>query len=539
MLIIALIVFLTSLLIYHVSDKKIRNKISESLLSILCLFINWIGYLFALCYSCFTSSATKEGLFSLPGPPTIPFLGNVYMFHLPVHKWFMKMSKTYGPIYNLKMGSLNWIVISDSKVAKELFLMQGADYSSRPVFATGIYSLGGKTIALCPYGNYLKMTRSLTQQGFRPHIIDTTYFPIIKQTVADLIHKISGYKSAAIIPDDDFAYTVTLTLALVVYGRTSPEHGKILIDEYVKIVDDAVPLISFSSYAADIFPWMRYLPFVQKSEAHAANIRTNVDIASKKLNEDLLKRMKEFGDKENSFAAQIMRYENGMYTIDWHDFNYLFSMLLIGGSSVITTLKWTIGILAKYQDVQQKIQYEIKEIVGEGKIPTLEQLDKLYYMQAVLKEIWRMRPPLYFLLPHSPSKDKVYRGYHIPKDSSLIVDVMSLHYDPSIFPNPEMFIPSRWLNNDGTLKQCDDLNDIWQFGKGRRRCPGDFLAERIINMLLCMLLDSFNVEPEIDVATGKFVDLNLEAYEHGTVMTPREYKVRFIKRNSVILPRDE
>ncbi|CAG8710581.1 682_t:CDS:2, partial [Gigaspora rosea] len=308
------------------------------------------------------------------------------------------MSKTYGPIYNLKMGSLNWIVISDSKVAKELFLMQGADYSSRPYtrVATGIYSLGGKTIALCP--------------GFRPHIIDTTYFPIIKQTVADLIHKISGYKSAAIIPDDDFAYTVTLTLALVVYGRTSPEHGKILIDEYVKIVDDAVPLISFSSYAADIFPWMRYLPFVQKSEAHAANIRTNVDIASKKLNEDLLKRMKEFGDKENSFAAQIMRCcniieepmpspfikdypgkdENGMYTIDWHDFNYLFSMLLIGGSSVITTLKWTIGILAKYQDVQQKIQYEIKEIVGEGKIPTLEQLDKLYYMQAVLKEIWRM-----------------------------------------------------------------------------------------------------------------------------------------------------
>ncbi|CAG8679250.1 41132_t:CDS:2, partial [Gigaspora margarita] len=516
----------------------IRNKINESLLSILCLFVNSIGYLFALCYSCFTSSATEEGLVSLPGPPTIPFLGNIYMFHLPVHKWFMKMSKTYGPIYNLKMGSLNWIVISDGKVAKELFLMQGADYSSRPYtkVATGIYSRGGKTIALCPV-------------RFSP----TNNSPIIKQTVADLIHKISGYKSAAVIPDDDFAYTVTLTLALVVYGRTSPEHGNILIDEYVKIVDDAVPLISFSSYAADIFPWMRYLPFVQKSEAHAANIRNNVDIASKKLNEDLLKRMKEFGDKENSFAAQIMRCcniieepmpspfikdypgkdENGMYTIDWHDFNYLFSMLLIGGSSVITTLKWTIGFLAKYQDVQQKIQYEIKEIVGEGNIPSLEQLDKLYYMQAVLKEIWRMRPPLYFLLPHSPSKDKVYRGYHIPKDSSLIVDVMSLHYDPSIFPNPEMFIPSRWLNNDGTLKQCDDLNDIWQFGKGRRSCPGDFIAERIIKTLLCMLLDSFNIEPEIDAMTGKFVDLNLEVYEHGTVMTPREYKVRFVKRDNV------
>ncbi|CAG8766829.1 16586_t:CDS:1, partial [Gigaspora rosea] len=106
--------------------------------------------------------------------------------------------------------------------------------------------------------------------GFRSQIIDI-YFPIIKQKVADLIHKISGYKSVAVIPD----YTVTLTLALVVYGRTSPEHGNILIDEYVKIVDDAVLLISFGSYAAGIFPWMRYLPFVQKSEAHAANIRNN------------------------------------------------------------------------------------------------------------------------------------------------------------------------------------------------------------------------------------------------------------------------
>ncbi|RIB30940.1 hypothetical protein C2G38_2151320 [Gigaspora rosea] len=105
------------------------------------------------------------------------------------------------------------------------------------------------------------------------------------------------------------------------------------------------------------------------------------------------------------------------------------------GISVITTLKWTIDFLAKYQDVQQKIQYEIKEIVGERKILT----------QAVLVNEYTV-------------------GYHIPKDSSLIVDVMSLHYDPSIFPTLKCL-----FHSDGSI--------MTQFGKGRRRCDSLLQSE--------------------------------------------------------------
>ena len=68
-----------------------------------------------------------------PGPPTIPFLGNLHQIprkkrHLQFEKW----AREYGPIYSLILGTKVMIVLNSDKAINDLIDKRGAIYSSRP-----------------------------------------------------------------------------------------------------------------------------------------------------------------------------------------------------------------------------------------------------------------------------------------------------------------------------------------------------------------------------------------------------------------------
>jgi Cytochrome P450 len=51
-------------------------------------------------------------------------------------------------------------------------------------------------------------------------------------------------------------------------------------------------------------------------------------------------------------------------------------------------------------------------------------------------------------VPHSNDVDDIYNGYHIPKNSTVIANVWAIHMDPSRYPNPTAFDPSRFMGKD-------------------------------------------------------------------------------------------
>ena len=61
-----------------------------------------------------------------------------------------------------------------------------------------------------------------------------------------------------------------------------------------------------------------------------------------------------------------------------------------------------------------------------------------------------------------------------------MVPIYSIHNDPQHYPNPHVFDPERFSNENGGLKQYKDKCVYLAFGDGPRICLGNVSFETII-----------------------------------------------------------
>lgn len=140
-------------------------------------------------------------------------------------------------------------------------------------------------------------------------------------------------------------------------------------------------------------------------------------------------------------------------------------------------------------DKLSKVLSELRENVGSKQVEEMD-ITKLPYLQAVLKETLRKHPVAPLLLPHIVSDSGVeIGGYAIPKGAQVMVNVYSIGRDPAVWPEPEVFRPERFLENDMDLRGHNF--ELIPFGSGRRTCPGVPLVLRMIPLFLATLLQTF------------------------------------------------
>jgi cytochrome P450 len=65
-------------------------------------------------------------------------------------------------------------------------------------------------------------------------------------------------------------------------------------------------------------------------------------------------------------------------------------------------------------------------------------------------------------------------------------------HDPDVYPEPEVFNPDRFLNQDGTLS--DDPALLSVFGFGKRVCPGKHLVDATLFIFAVTVFSTLRVE---------------------------------------------
>jgi cytochrome P450 len=137
----------------------------------------------------------------------------------------------------------------------------------------------------------------------------------------------------------------------------------------------------------------------------------------------------------------------------------------------------------------------------------------------------------------------------IPKDSTVFIPTWAIHHSDSIYEDSEKFNPDRYLNhpklaNDyagspdwenrdkffqnippSSQNEADLHLHHYNYGAGRRICPGIHLAERNMWRIASKLLWAFEFSEPVDPVTGKVSPLDPEAYNPGILQAPLPFKV--------------
>uniref|UniRef100_A0A8C6S139 Cytochrome P450, family 2, subfamily r, polypeptide 1 n=1 Tax=Nannospalax galili TaxID=1026970 RepID=A0A8C6S139_NANGA len=137
-----------------------------------------------------------------------------------------------------------------------------------------------------------------------------------------------------------------------------------------------------------------------------------------------------------------------------------------------------------------QVHKEIDLIMGPSRRPSWDDKRKMHYTEAVLHEVLRFCNIVPLGIFHATSEDAVVRGYSIPKGTTVITNLYSVHFDEKYWKDPDMFYPERFLDSNGYFTKKEALVP---FSLGRRHCLGEQLARMEMFLFFTALLQRFHL----------------------------------------------
>lgn len=161
--------------------------------------------------------------------------------------------------------------------------------------------------------------------------------------------------------------------------------------------------------------------------------------------------------------------------------------------------------LLKDTKILSKARAELEEVIGKGNPVKESNVDSLPYLQAIVKETFRLHPATPFLLPRKVDIETEILGFIVPKNAQVLVNAYAIGRDSTLWVDSDSFIPERFLGSEVDAKGTHF--ELIPFGGGRRICPALPLAYRMIHLELASLIHNFDWKFEgDDLATA--IDMN-------------------------------
>ncbi|OZJ02657.1 hypothetical protein BZG36_04414 [Bifiguratus adelaidae] len=471
---------------------------------------------------------------SIPG--SLPLLGNLLQLGTSPHKRFTEWSKTFGPIFTFRAGACLWVVLNDLDTMKDLIITRGAKYSSRNMneiiqIATG----DGRVFAAGPNDARWKKFRrvatlALTKAKVNEYqaIIDLQSKRFLK-----LLHDAHQRSTKGIELKEYFTFYTLSTIVSIAFGKQITNIDDPELQEQQFIMDRFMQIAGVGSQILEFFPFLKYTPFNQDIGS-AYEFRAHVEASWCRLvNETRLHLVT--GQWHPSFMSNLLQSPEAEGLSDL-DLAYLGGLIVGAGfESTALSMEWLCAVLVNYPWVQERIFQELDAVVGRDRLPELADFDKLPYLQSTMHEIWRFRTPGWLAIPHCTTEDDEYRGYFIPKGTTVLINLHAIHMDPDTYAEPEVFMPERHLEAVTAFLEHGQhiaFGDVphWAFGSGRRACIGQLLAEREVLTGISRFLWAFRLE-HVNDANGANTPIDIDSTIFGLASAPKPYRVALVLRD--------
>ncbi len=167
----------------------------------------------------------------------------------------------------------------------------------------------------------------------------------------------------------------------------------------------------------------------------------------------------------------------------------MLSFLSAGYSTTSSTLVWFIFFMSKHSNVQNKLKKELSQY--EHQRLSIEQLDKLVYLDVILRELFRFVPTIMGTLRTLIDDDQLpATGVHLRKGDQVLIPFYNLNRDQRYCPglmDPDQFHPERFLIETNDNKLNNKIDSV-TFGGGHRQCIGQDFARLELKAICARLM---------------------------------------------------
>ncbi|KAI1205731.1 cytochrome P450 [Annulohypoxylon truncatum] len=245
----------------------------------------------------------------------------------------------------------------------------------------------------------------------------------------------------------------------------------------------------------------------------------------------------------------------------------VFIFLVAGYDTTANTVQFSSLVLAFHQDVQERVLQEIDAVYAQAKKEGRSELSyendfpRFRYLVAFMYEVMRVFPIVQTLARVAVGEQGVPmdKGSAIvPAGTRLVVNNTAIHYDPAIWPSPDVIEPRRWLVQDPhlldpakplTATQEAEIREgsvaipsnrkgtFLSFGEGPRACLGRSFARVEFVSLIARLLRHHRLELADKDPAAAARHLRTARLRSGgspvTLIPPEDVPIRLVPRGNV------
>ncbi|XP_048371861.1 cytochrome P450 2J4-like [Sphaerodactylus townsendi] len=453
-----------------------------------------------------------------PGPRPLPLIGNLLQvdLHNPL-KDLDKLAQTYGPVYSLQMGGFLVVIVHGFPLVKEVLVTKGTEFAGRPHSPILEVITKRKGIISVPYGQAWKEQRRFSLMVLRNFGLGKK--AVEEKILDEVAYLMQSFEENIKEPFDPFRFidsSVTNIISILLFGKRFGYNDNSLRN-VLDLVHQNMKLVGgFWAQLYDAVPLVRWLPLPHRTMFKNAEKITA--FLSKELEEHRATRVPgEHRDYIDAYLEEMEKPENKGSSFEEEVLmNILTDLFVAGLETTSSTLLWGLLYMTMFPEVQEKCQEELHAVFGNNPCIEYKDRDKLPYINAVIHETQRFANVVPLGVPHAPIKDVQLLGYTIPKETTVITNLISVHRDESQWKYPHEFNPSNFLNEEGEFVQPEAF---LAFSAGPRVCLGMNLARMELFLFFTSILRNFQmVWPD----ESKAPDLTPQ---YGITLSPPPFKV--------------
>ncbi|XP_057487248.1 cytochrome P450 736A117-like [Actinidia eriantha] len=428
----------------------------------------------------------------LPSPPRLPIIGNLHQLGLLAHRSLHSLSLKHGQLMLLRFGSKPVLVVSSAAAAREITKTQDQVFANRPrstIISKLLY--GSRDVAFSPYGEYWRQLRSLCVVHLLSNKRVLSFRGVREEETTLMIDKIKqSYSSSPSLVVNLTELFKSLTNDVVCRVASGRKYGE--ERQFKKLLGEFVDYLGYFD-VGDYIPWLWWVNKINGLYGKVERVAKELDDFIESVVEEHERGERKGGHEDFVDVLLQVQRENVASSSPIHRETVkalILDMFAAGSNTTASVLEWAMAELLGHPLILKKLQSEVRKIAAAKQAITEDELEKMPYLKAVIKETLRLHPPGPLLIPRESTRDTQVMGYDIAARTQVVTNAWTIGRDPSLWARPDEFWPERFMDSLVDFRGHDF--EFIPFGAGRRGCPGIQFAMSVDELALATLVGNFD-----------------------------------------------